>query len=793
MSALRRSATLALGVLAVAAATLLLMGNLRSVEVGEIQVEQARLQAQARLWENRLEQVRSEFRDRLLHSGLLDVLEHPDDWSSNRLVPKLDKLRQEWSQTAGFPMGFIVLRADGSLHSISGDSSGAAAGFAALRRADNATIAVLNYHPAGGPLLILQYYIPPAASDVRFGRMAALINIGPLLKSATNPPQSWSLLTGADRVVLSTNSTPQPPEINESTWPLLVGEGSGTLDLSGGNTLCFARVQIPGMKPLLLVEPVPVRNAGARTAALGLLALGMALLIWNRRAADGKPLPAEENAQPVAGDPAEFRQIFQTIDDPLCVIDPAGVILRANRRAHERLCLRRGKPDPELSIQHDGIALPAADFLAQAAAAPASVEGACQLQFGDAVDNRLLRIYRLYRDVDGNGPLLLHFLPVTGIPTPDEDPERLATHAPLSAPQSPYPAIAVSANGIIMDCNAAARRAAPRLAPGQLISDALPTFDTRDLPRFLNSPTDFTIESLLGAAPHEFTAIRCGDGFILYGHPLADSRKLEIALGQAQENFFTLCALTPVPLLLVDPCDQLVTDANGAAADLFGTTTTGLRGMPLALLAEDPWDPTNDTLMIARTAADGRQRCGIRYELIKIEGAPLLLVILDPLTERVAADAPLAKEYWDGNSEATPATPAAPEPDALPPLPLGPALLITWDPTVREVARRLFEKSGHLCESFTSLDDTTVWLISHAVRPEFVAIDLTDFDDCEAWISDLRERCGDVPCIGFTDGEAYELPDGGLNALLPKPFDLQAISDTLTVVRVEAGLLLVDK
>jgi hypothetical protein len=115
-------------------------------------------------------------------------------------------------------------------------------------------------------------------------------------------------------------------------------------------------------------------------------------------------------------------------------------------------------------------------------------------------------------------------------------------------------------------------------------------------------------------------------------------------------------------------------------------------------------------------------------------------------------------------------------------LPVGAGVLVTINPTVREVARRLFDKCGHPCEAFSNLDDAVVWLITHDLRPEFLAIDLTDFDVVENWITDLRARCGDVPCIAFTDGETYSLPEGGRNAFLEKPFDLDALQEALSAV-----------
>ncbi len=174
--------------------------------------------------------------------------------------------------------------------------------------------------------------------------------------------------------------------------------------------------------------------------------------------------------------------------------------------------------------------------------------------------------------------------------------------------------------------------------------------------------------------------------------------------------------------------------------------------------------------------------CAFRFELIKIEGIPTLLVILEPDQLRLEA-LPLPAAI----SAPVVALPAAPpvQPPAVPSLPAGPGILVTFDPTVREVARRLLDKLGHNCESFSCLDDATVWLITHDVRPELMAVDLLDFANTVSWVTELRDRCGDVPCLAFTDGLAYSLPATGPNALLTKPFDLDSLAAALRELNLD--------
>ncbi|MBU0691880.1 response regulator, partial [bacterium] len=118
-------------------------------------------------------------------------------------------------------------------------------------------------------------------------------------------------------------------------------------------------------------------------------------------------------------------------------------------------------------------------------------------------------------------------------------------------------------------------------------------------------------------------------------------------------------------------------------------------------------------------------------------------------------------------------------------LPLGPGLLIVNNPTVREVARRMLAKTGHPCEAFSSLDDATAWIYSHDLRPELVCFDLGDFDDGDEWLTQVRTRCGDVPCLALSSGNDYPLPDNGPNYYLEKPFELESLAQALLALNIE--------
>ena len=767
---------------AVLAGTLLLMGNLQNAGARAVQLEQSRLDAQARHWETQLEAARAALRDQIVRYDLLAVLYHPEEWTSWRVQDKFEAMRSTWTRENGALRALALLNPDGRLHTVQGDSTRLSDALKGLRGTDGADAALLGRSGALPEVLALQFYSVPAAPAARAGRIVALIEPAALFAPFSDTPSDWTLLSDPNDVLLQSGASPPAQPISEATWTLMVSQRTGIVQMPGGNSVCFARVQIPGMRPMLLIHPVhvPVAAAGWVAAIFSLMGLGVMLpLVWR-----GKLGAAAEDAAPAAPadvDAAGYRQIVQSIADPICVVDGSGAVLKANRAAHEWLHLSRGRPDDAVAVVSADSERSAHEFLKRAGEDPAAVSGECRMSFHDSVWEGAVEASRLYRDGEGHGPVLLHFraYSVAERERPDDDSlPQLPAPATESAadPHSPFPVLSVTPDGLIVAYNEAARRACARLEDTPLLGDILPGMDGRHFADVLAGGDGSVFQSLFGPRTHEFTVVFDGERILLYGHPLADSQNLEIEMKQAQENFYGLCALVPSPVLLVDPREHTVIEANAAAGDLFERTAAGLRGQTLDSLSAEPWEPAQSNgSFIAQTLNSNRVPCTLRYELIKVEGVPVLMVVLDRLPESVQPAAQVPEP-----STVEPERPLAPS--TPPALPIGPGMLITLNPTVREVARRLFDKSGHACEAFTNLDDAVVWIITHDVRPEFLAIDVTDFDAVESWIADLRARCGDVPCIAFTDGETYSLPEGGRNTFLEKPFDLEAFQDALAAV-----------
>ncbi|HEY3294736.1 MAG TPA: PAS domain-containing protein [bacterium] len=782
------------GGITVVAGTLLLMGSLKNSGSQAVHLQQARLEALARLWEGRMENTRLFFHDQMVRYNVLAALDHPEDWSDWRIQNKFDAIRSTWAKEDGVLRGLVVITDDGQLHTVAGDTAGLGEASALLRRSDNADLALLGSKSGPASTLVLQYS-PVALDDGRHpAHVLALIDAATILPTEGELPESWTLLATPADALMASSSPHSAVTVSAATWPLLLAEKSGAVPQSGGGTLCFVRLHIPGMEPLLLVEAVASHSAASTLLLAVLLGIGtVSLLVASTRrspeSASGPAVASKAVEEVSSSDPTGFRQIFQTVADPLCVLDNSGQFIRANRTAQDWLRLNKGKPDPEMTVLTVQSEMTVNDYLSRAVEDPAAISGLCRFTCGEASVFGVITATRLSRDEDGRGPVLIHFHPQPEQPRVADDraymPPPIVPAGFVAAGHDshcPFPVLAVTAGGLITSFNDAARATCPKLEDTPLLSDVLAGVDSRDIPSLLTSESSTAFESLFGSGPHEFEIVHNGSEILLYAHRLSASKKLEVELKQAQESFYTMCALSPSPVLLVDPRDHVILEANAAAADLFGFTPVDLRGQAIDSLAAEPYDfAAADEPFVAASTTGYTTRCLLHYELIKIEGMPTLLVVLEQMQNLVVPveESPVPEEQI---------TEEQPVASTLPPqMPVGPGLLITMNPTVREVARRLLEKVGHPCEVFSSLDDATVWLITHSLKPELAAIDLTDFDDAENWIEDLRARCGDVPCVAFTDGGDYLLPDGGSNEYLVKPFDLESLIASLSTLHLETS------
>jgi len=373
-------------------------------------------------------------------------------------------------------------------------------------------------------------------------------------------------------------------------------------------------------------------------------------------------------------------------------------------------------------------------------------------------------------------------LPVDELSLPMVAPELVSSSEfpQVPDPQSPYPVVYVTPEGLIQLYNEAALKSCPRIKDTPVMSEVLPSLEPHELMNRIENRHGGSFESLFGSRPHSFAVVPTDDGVLLYAHPLSASQTLEVALQQAQENFNTLCAVVPVPILLVDPRNHAITEANPAASEFFRLPPDRIRGRVLDTLSPEPIDLASSHHEFVADIRGELMTCWSHCEMVKIEGAPMILMMLRPPAESLSEGARMTPGGTSGKIEQAP--PFRVEP-------CGPAVLVSLTPVVRDVARRLLERTGHATEAFSSLDDATGWVFSHEVRPEFVAIDISDFPETADWLSEVRRRHEGVACLAITDGVTFGLPCDGPNAYLTKPFDLDSLFGALSLLGLATELV----
>jgi hypothetical protein len=344
-------------------------------------------------------------------------------------------------------------------------------------------------------------------------------------------------------------------------------------------------------------------------------------------------------------------------------------------------------------------------------------------------------------------------------------------------PNSPFPVLRVTSEGLIQSFNQAALKACPRIQDTPLLGGVLPSIDAHELPVLLSANSG-GFESLFGSVPHHFEVVPIDEGVLLYAHPRSMSQSLEVALEQAQANFNALCAVSPYPILLVDPRNHVIGEVNAAAASLFSTTPAALRGRVLDSLASQPIDLTASRNRFEAETSNGHIACDLRCEMIKVEGVPMVLVSLDVRLLPSETHEDLSPHSVPKEQIENPKARSLVE---------GPPILVSFNPVVREVARRLLGKAGHSPQVFSTLNDATAWLIAQDCRPEFVTVDISEYPDCSTWLTELRTRTGNVPCMAITDGFADDLPADSV-AVVPKPFDYESIIAALNDLGVAVEL-----
>lgn len=789
MGAFWRYSVLAVAAAAILGGAFLTMGQLRSREADYKQTELAKLKSMSSNWETRLTSVRAAFQDQVWRHDLTQMLEHPEDWTDWRAEEKLRSIQESWIYEFGSLRGLAFLTNDHRLHTVLGDTSGFSAAKKLFMDNDNPDMVVSEQRPGITSFIAVRYQPGTNDQSQQPGEIVALFDRESVLVVPDGAPRSWMLMDGPKTPLYASTASINAP-FQKATWNILMSETSGIVPHSDGTPFGFVKLQVPGMYPMLLLTEILVPSNSADTTGAMVLIAGGALLLALMltpvgRRKNTQDLTATENSDQPAktGETVTFRQVFQAVRQPLCVIDSHGRLMRVNSACRTLLNVQKGgKPDEAIEVTDSESVVPILEFMEAVSTDPHKFQGIITFTLkNSSIFRGTIDATRLYSDKDGHGPVMLEFNEsITADSTAPTEYTKEAPPVCVVDNNNPEPIILVGDDGIIREYNDAAVNTCSRIKDTPLLADILPGIERRELPELLADSTNQTFDSLFGSATHEFRAVRTEQGVVLYGHRQTDETSLTIALEQAQESFNSLCSLTPSAVLLIDPWSHTIRSANAGAAELFGMTPFDLQEHSLDEFTDISWEAPEQERDIMVTLENGSMRlCRFTHDLIKIEGEPTLLAVL------TSEHMPVEADIRDLAEHAQAMAGALQEQLTETALPLGPGLLIVNNPTVREVARRMLEKTGHACEAFSSMDDATAWIYSHDLKPELICFDLGDFDDGDEWLTQVRTRCGDVPCLALSSGNDYPLPDNGPNYYLEKPFELESLTQALLALNIE--------
>lgn len=763
------------GVAAVLVGALLIMGSFDSEARLVAERELGRVENFARSWESRLESARSKLRDLLLRFDMGEILEHPQEFGDGRIRERLTYVYSAWPMEIGELRGLLLFSYEGLVHTFWGDTLGASLADRMLRSQRVADMLFLPPSNGSGNRLAIRYRVPADNLNPNPGYIVALLDPRGVLEPVPSSLQKWKLCSGDGSQILPFTDSDTPSPSAGGAWPALHSRNSGVLYKTVGSSLVFSKVRVPGMAPLLLVNSLPSRATSSVLAMALFLAGTISVLVASRGNRSftlaSFPQDFESPSDEAAVEAISYRSIFQNLGDPICVVNSSGRVVRANRDAEELLQFHRKDANADYVVTTPYGEKSVQEFLTGLASSTDSQEILCRISINEkTLFTGSVALTRFHGKTDGSGPVLLHFQYAPELAAYDS--YARSEYERIPDPQSPYPVVYVTPEGLIQLFNDAALKACPRIKETPVIADVLPSLEARELNRLLGSSTNASFESLFGSTPHSFEVVPVEDGVLLYAHPLSASQTLEVALRQSLENFNSLCAVMPLPVMLVDPRNHAVTDANPAARELFKLPVDRLQGRILDTLSPNPVDLAVSHQDLVIDTPSGLIPCRAHFEMLKVEGVPMILVVLQPPADSYSSLATsLAKSEYISLHLQKSLSP--------PPVPPGPALVISLNPVVRDVARRLLERTGHACEVFSSLDDATAWLYSRNLRPELIALDIGEFLEAADWLETVRLRCGNVACLAITDGVTYGLTDEGPNAYLIKPFDQDTVVEAL--------------
>jgi PAS domain-containing protein len=357
MGVLWRYSVIAVGALAMLGGAFLTMGHLRSREADYTQAELAKLKAMSSNWEMRLSSVRSAFQDQIWRQDLVPMTERPEDWTSWRVEEKLRNVQELWINENGKLRGFGFFSNNELLHTAWGDTSGLEDARDHFKASGNPDLLVSETKNGLSGCVATRYRPAVTDSAQRPGELILLVDRESVLSIPDSPPQSWMLMDGPQSSLYASTASASVP-FQKATWNILLSEESGIVPQSDGSPYGFSRLRVPGMYPMLLLTEIKTPSSLANAAgAIILLGGGVILLAAfvfasvRRRAKPTLSTEEEKESPPENGETVSFRQIFQAVKQPLCVIDTHSRLIRVNSAARSLLNVQKGgKPDPKIIV-----------------------------------------------------------------------------------------------------------------------------------------------------------------------------------------------------------------------------------------------------------------------------------------------------------------------------------------------------------------------------------------------------------------------------------------------------------
>lgn len=250
------------------------------------------------------------------------------------------------------------------------------------------------------------------------------------------------------------------------------------------------------------------------------------------------------------------------------------------------------------------------------------------------------------RNFDGQKLILLAMQDVTDRAPVDDQIENPA----LFPEQNPFPVLRVDGNGILCYAN---RASSDLLAQWQCaIGDRVPDPVRSELSRTLQSGAAGELEILCNGRDLSFLLVPIIErGYVnFYGRDLTERKKTLQALVESEQRYHNIFHHNHAVMLLIDPEDGKIIDANAAACAFYGYTPDEIKSLKITEINTLSIERIQSKIQMAKSAqrlhfffqhrlADGRLRdVEVFSGPVVIEGRELLFSIIHDVTEKIQAE-----------------------------------------------------------------------------------------------------------------------------------------------------------